>query len=161
MVTAMAGQDPLFLLRDFLTSDRLAEVIEDGGDIVFGNELRVPKDMKTSYKDRSQNMHISILSAVILAKNPVRYKYISEMNKRKQAKLIGASEMIDLNNFLTGKTDDSAAGNIERSSVAGEVEKEGVERGAKRARSKGTSGSSTGIGWCMRSSVPELHLRRV
>ena len=113
------SQDPLFLLRDYVTNDRLAEVVEDGEDIVFGGRFRVPKETKTAYKDRSQDMFISILSAVILAKNPVRYKYISEMNKRKQAKLIGTSEMKDLVDFLSGLTEDSVAGNIEHSSVSG------------------------------------------
>ena len=130
------SQDPLFLLRDYVTNDRLAEVVEDGEDIVFGGRFRVPKETKTAYKDRSQDMFISILSAVILAKNPVRYKYISEMNKRKQAKLIGTSEMKDLVDFLSGLTEDSVAGNIEHSSVSGSraAFSRSAERASKRPR---------------------------
>ena len=63
-------------MRDYVSSSRLALVTEDGGDIVFGLEgggelLRVPSTSDTIYKDKSQGEFVTIMSAMLLAKNKV------------------------------------------------------------------------------------------
>ena len=90
--------NPLYVLRDFVMSGRLAEVKEeevkpagDGGgapytEVVFGNVLRCRADAKTCYKDKSQGDWVTVVSAYLLAKNKMRYQYIAEMAK---VRLIG------------------------------------------------------------------------
>lgn len=68
--------NPLYVLRDYVSSSRLALVKEDGSDIVFGLEdggefLRVPSTSETIYKDKSQGEFVTIMSAMLLAKYKV------------------------------------------------------------------------------------------
>ena len=55
------AKEPLFVLRDFVQSGRLAEVKEEGDMIVFGDELRVLSNTKTVYKDKSQDEFVTIM----------------------------------------------------------------------------------------------------
>ena len=93
--------NPLYVLRDFVSSGRLEEVKEEGDDIVFGDVLRVASTTPTNYKDKSQDDFVTVMSAVLLAKTRVRYKYIAAMHKRKLAKFLGQAEMKDLLDFLS------------------------------------------------------------
>jgi hypothetical protein len=103
--------NPLYVLRKFTLENRLSEVTEDGEYIVFGDVLRVKNSTKTCYKDRGE--YVTIMSAMLVAKKNKRFQYIAEMNKRKNPKFIGNDEMQDLQDYLTGVTDDSVLGNIE------------------------------------------------
>lgn len=60
---------------------KLSEIKEEGGDIVFGDVLRVPSDTETIYRNGSHGDHVTIISALLVAKSNHRFQYVSEMGK--------------------------------------------------------------------------------
>lgn len=78
--------NPLYLLRSFVTNNKLSEIKEDGEDIVFGDVLRVKATTNTIYKNKeaqgTQGVdYVTIISALLVAKYVHRFKYVSEMGK--------------------------------------------------------------------------------
>jgi len=152
---ALEGKEelnPLYVLRKFVIEQRISEIIEEehGDDVIFGDVLRVNKNTKIVYKDSSHGGEfISILSAVLLVKFPLRHQYVAEHIKRKMAKWMGFKEMSDLLDFLSGATEDSVLGNIEHNEEGRQHMKRQRTsnlKGKTRSSGSGSSGQTGGNG---------------
>jgi hypothetical protein len=62
-----------------VTSGRIAEIKEEGDEIWFGDVLRIPSNTETIYKDNGD--FVTLISALLVAKNKSRFQYVSEMGK--------------------------------------------------------------------------------
>jgi hypothetical protein len=90
--------NPLYLLREFVTSGRIAEIKEEGDEIWFGDLLRIPSNTETIYKDNGD--FVTLISALLVAKNKNRFQYVSEMGKVWQKNVLLLSFALDVQAHL-------------------------------------------------------------
>lgn len=140
--------DPLSILRSFVTSKDLGRVTQVDNDIDFGGRARFEKNAPTSYKSEQGKGPFYDIETLLFFARSLERPDVSLMDYFKEAKDKGvkpvrAIDRRDLENYLTGKTDASAAIQVDGDGAAGEelLLGEGAVVGGSRGLKRPLTGS--------------------